>query len=154
MVLLNYYPDKKKSFYDKRILSIINVTNLVKKKKNSLELKRAILGLSFCLSVTWSHSNPKICLFRNEGWWRSIIHLNHPWSNGFITRVQYRLILKCKLDFFQLVFSVFTIGNKKIFWSKNWFKKKNSSLGIVCLPYHIYPLEINMGRIKIWPKQC
>ena len=52
MALLNYYPDKKKSFYDKRILSIINVTNLVKKKKKKKKFpgaKESHLGIVLLL---------------------------------------------------------------------------------------------------------
>lgn len=60
MVLLNYYPDKKKSFYDKRILSIINVTNLVKKKKKKFPgAKESHLGIVLLLICDLKSLEPK-----------------------------------------------------------------------------------------------
>jgi len=59
MVLLNYYPDKKKSFYDKRILSIINVTNLVKKKKKFPGAKESHLGIVLLLICDLKSLEPK-----------------------------------------------------------------------------------------------
>lgn len=104
-------------------------TNLVKLKKKKIPRAKeglSILGLSFCLSGTWSHLNPTIYLFRNklgdedQLYTQSVLELMLL-SQGFHAGS----FKNANLHFFnEFLFSVFTVCNKKISWAKNYKKRK------------------------------
>lgn len=131
MVCSNYYSDKKKSFMTREFCPKSMSSHEFSKIKKKKKIPRAkeglsILGLSFCLSGTWSHLNPTIYLFRNklgdedQLYTQSVLELMLL-SQGFHAGS----FKNANLHFFnEFLFSVFTVCNKKISWAKNYKKRK------------------------------